>query len=255
MCAAHNSDLSAVVAGEAAHAPEFIEPVPETPGNRGTPAVADELVETELHREDPSYESPAQSKLRKQEAPRDALPVWREIDLDAVVPSPAIAAALRAEGIVQIHRPSTGIVEIEGLRRLARLEPIHVVRDGGRWVCIAHWDLVEEAKTKLHTPRLFLVCVSADISTEEMRDYILTEQITKPVRHQMSARQLASVTPMILSIARKHTNLFVQRSRKEWAKTIGRSLSWLKHLMAAKNKIDDRQDHSDITHSASRPIA
>jgi hypothetical protein len=69
-----------------------------------------------------------------------------------------------------------------------------------------------------------------------MRHYILTEQITKAVRHQMSARQLASAAPMMLSIARKHTDLFVQRSRREWAKTIGRSLSWLKHLMAAKNR-------------------
>jgi hypothetical protein len=236
MCTKHNPDQMAITGGEAARATEPGEPAPEVHGNRGVPAVADELVEIEFHRRDPSYESSASSKPRKTEASGDALPIWKEIDLDTVVPSPAIEAVLRTEEIVRIHRPSTGIAEIEGLRRLARLEPIHVVRDGGRWVCIAHWDLVEEAKTKLRSPKLFLVCVSADISTEEMRAYILTEQIIKTVRHQMSARQLASAAPMVLSIARKHTDLFVQRSRKEWAKTIGKSLSWLKHLMAAKSR-------------------
>jgi len=165
-----------------------------------------------------------------------ALPVWREIDLDTVVPSPAIEAVLRAEGIVQIHRPSTGIAEIEGLRRLAFVEPIHVIRNDGRWVCLVHWELVEEAKTKLHSPKLFPVCVSADTSTEEIRDYLLTEQITVPIRHQMSGRQLASLASVVLALARRHTNLFVLRSREDWAKTMGRSLSWLKHLMAAKSK-------------------
>jgi len=236
MCTEHNPDQMAIIGGEAACATDSGEPAPEVRGNCDVPAAADELVETEFHRGDPSYESTAQSKPRRTEADRDALPVWRNIDLDTVVPSPAIEAVLRAEGIVQVHRPSTGIAEIEGLRRLALLEPIHVIRDDGRWVCIAHWELVEEAKSKLHSKTLFPVCVSADMSTEEMRHYILTEQITKPVRHQMSARQLASATPMMLSIARKHTDLFVQRSRREWAKTIGRSLSWLKHLMAAKNR-------------------
>jgi len=236
MCTEHNPDQMAISGGEAARATDPSELTPEVHGNRGAPAVADELVETEFHRGDPSYESAAQSRPRKTEAPRDALPVWREIDLDTVVPSPAIEAVLRAEEIVQIHRPSTGVAEIEGLRKLALVEPIHVIRDGGHWVCHVHWELVEEAKAKLHSPKLFPVCVSADISTEEMRDYILTEQITKPVRDQMSARQLASAAPMILSVARKHTDLFVQRSRREWAKTIGRSLSWLKHLMAAKNR-------------------
>jgi hypothetical protein len=241
MCADHNPDQLADAVGEATRATNPSEPAREIPGIRGAPAVADELVETEFHRGDPSYESVPQSRPQKT-APRDALPVWREIDLETVVPSPAIEAALQAEGIVRIHRPSTGIVEIGGLRRLAFVQPIHVIREEGRWVCFVHWELVEEAKRKLHSPKVFPVCVSADINSEEIRDYVLTEQITVPIRHQMSGRQLASLAPRVLALARRHSNLFVLRSREDWAKAMGRSLSWLKHLMAAKSVKNDTGD-------------
>lgn len=231
MAAELNPDQLACSTAEAAQATEPRQPAPEVRGR-----FADELVETEIHRGDPVYDLAAQSSPRKTDVFRNALPVWREINLNKVVQSPAIEAVLRSEGIVRIHRPSTGIAEIGGLRRLAYLEPILVAHKDGRYICLANWELVVEAREKLYASELFPVSILADVSDEEMFDYVLTEQIIKPLRNQMSGPQLASSAPAMIAVAKRYPHLFARLTLKKWAELQKRSHSWLKHLMARHGK-------------------
>jgi predicted DNA-binding transcriptional regulator YafY len=156
------------------------------------------------------------------------LPRWRYLDLDEVLPDPAIEAALRAAGIDRIRRPSRGFLAASGIRSLAMIEPIHVMRRCDRWYCLVGWDLLKEAQEILQAPRIFPVCVHDAVTPEDMRGYILSEQIALPVRHQMSSDALTGFIGTLLDVTRKNTSHFLRLKAGQWVSFIGRSLRWLR---------------------------
>ncbi len=156
-------------------------------------------------------------------------------------PDPATEAALRAARIVRVHQPSTGFLTGDGITALAIIEPIHLVRHSGVWKCILGWELLREAQRVLQAPRLFPVCIHADTTIEELREYLIVEQVGVPLRHQMDGDELHSLVDTFLAVVKKNTHLFLQLGADQWTRIMGRRLRWLRyHTATAKvRKIDD----------------
>ncbi|HUZ95744.1 MAG TPA: hypothetical protein VMU57_12615 [Edaphobacter sp.] len=234
MCADHNPDQIRSFVGTPQQEKEPDELGREARDDRGSPEFEDELVESEFTRGDehdvePAPEGPSR---RQKHDGRKPLPKWELVDLDKVLPAPAIEAALRAAGIVKVHRPSTGFLTATGIARLAMISPIHVIRQDNVWHCILGWDLVREAREILPYPRMYPACICADMSLEELKESLIVERVGVPLRHQMSRQELNALAKSFLDVIARSVNLFERLGVDQWARIMGRKLRWLRYRRA-----------------------
>jgi hypothetical protein len=194
----------------------------------------DDLIETEFTRPDERDYDPCRERASRSEKPdwSKSLPKWEPVDLDKVLPAPAIESALRAAGIVSIHRPSTGFLTAAGIMRLAMISPIHVIHKDNVWQCVLGWDLVREAREILAYPRMYPACIHADMSLEELKEYLIVERVGVPLRHQMSGRELKALANSFVAVIARNINLFVRLRVDQWARIMGRELRWLRYRKA-----------------------
>jgi len=205
---------------------------------------ADDLVEIELTPPEGSYfvHDPKRAGMPRALDPDKSLPLWKIVDLDTVLPDSKIEEALRAAGIVRVHRPKTGSLNVRGIKLMGMIEPIYVVRRDHVWYCILGWDLLREAQSILPSPRLFLVSILADMSIEDLKDYLIIEQVAVPLRHQMAGKDLNSLANTYLDVIMKNIDLFARLSVDQWARLMGRGLRWLRYRMAAAKDREDKHD-------------
>ncbi len=230
----HNPDQLAVTVGGASPPTESSEAAPEVNGGRGCYAVEDELVETEFTSDQPPAD-PGPGGISPERLDGFGLtdlPKWGNIDVDKVLPDPAIEEALRALGIVAIYRPRTGFLTPAGLKRLAYLSPVHVIRRQDALYCILGWDLVCEARAVLEYPRLIPACIHADMPFEQLKEYVIVERVAVVLRHQMSGRELNSLAKSYLKVIARYSSVFQRLGVDQWARIMGRTLRWMRYRMA-----------------------
>ena len=112
------------------------------------------------------------------------------------------------------------------------ITPIHVVQQDNVWHCILGWDLAREAREILTSPRLYPACIHADMSLEELKDYLIVERVGVPLRHQMSGQELNALAKSLLDVIMRNVNLFVRLGVDQWARIMGRKLRWLRYRLA-----------------------
>jgi hypothetical protein len=193
-----------------------------------------ELVETEIRpTADPTHNQSSYTDKPERQPQPDPLPRWARIDLDKVLPHPAIEPALRKAGIDIIHRPSEAFLTEVGIRRRALIEPIHLVRCVGIWYCFLGWELLRDAQRVLREPRTLLVSIHADIDLEALPEYLMIEQVAVPLRHQISGKRLNARVCQDLEVLRNNSKLFLQLGADQLARIMGKQLRWLRYRMAA----------------------
>jgi len=209
----------------------------ETHGTDGSLPGAVDLIETELTA--PGTQTGGQASMRAGSGgagQRPPLPVWEYVNVDKILPDPSIEPALRSAGIDRIHRASTGFLAEGGIRLLARIEPIYLRRCDNNWYCYLGWDLVQEAQRVLPAPRRLPVCVYADMTPEETRDSMITEQIIVPLRHRITKKALNLRVSMMLNVVHVNTHLFAELGTDQWARVMDRTLRWLRYRIAESKR-------------------
>jgi hypothetical protein len=108
----------------------------------------------------------------------------------------------------------------------------HEIHKDNVWQCVLGWDLVREAREILAYPRMYPACIHADMSLEELKEYLIVERVGVPLRHQMSGRELKALANSFVAVIARNINLFVRLRVDQWARIMGRELRWLRYRKA-----------------------
>jgi len=151
--------------------------------------------------------------------PETAHPTFVDVDIDAILIHRGLDRALNEAGINFVHPPLNDLLTEAALRRMAYREPIQVDQCDGYYRCFGGKQLLHDAQRVLHAPRIFPVLLwpRRALSSEELVEEILVEEVILPIWHRIPPKQLRTFVMVALRIATRFRTSFQPHKKAEWA--------------------------------------